>query len=254
MTVKVQDNERNGTCAIYGLGYFPLDFLEVTEDSGKIRIWDPVQLRFLALAPWQDFVDASDNAFPDGPTALAYVQEKVRNDAKFNNSQVGVADPVLPGENVGDIYVNLTTNAWFEWTGSSWLFKGSSASGEVLFPIWAEENSDASGSAGGFQYAFGNGANTIEGDGIVLPFDCELVAGSLSLAGTATVTVEIRESNAAGTSSTVAGLITTVNARHGYVNYTTPVLIEAGNAIGFRTQLGSTSSNRVSPTAWLRKV
>lgn len=115
------------------------------------------------------------------------------------------------------------------------------------FVIWAEENGDLGN--GAYEWAFGNGANTSSDSGVTLPFDCELIAASLTLAGAATCEVEIRRNtDPAGVS------VSTSANRTGYSTFAaSPVSFTAGDRVNFRTITGSTASNGGVVSAWFRR-
>lgn len=94
--------------------------------------------------------------------------------------------------------------------------------GYTRFTVWAEENSTLGNNA--LEWAFGNGANTPDSQGVVIPVDCQLYAGSLSLAsGTATVGIYqdgVRVADA---------------VNNGLTTFGTPINFVAGQTVGFRT-------------------
>ncbi len=122
--------------------------------------------------------------------------------------------------------------------------------GAGLIPIWAEENAPLATAT--FEWAFGNGADTLSGFGVVVHvptgFQCEVVAMSLSIgAGTATVEINLNGVNQ-GSAADV-----TVSAGTSVVNkLTTPLAIVDGDVLNFRTTTaaGGLASNQVC--AWLR--
>lgn len=115
-----------------------------------------------------------------------------------------------------------------------------------LFPVWAEENSSLQ--ANGTEWAFGNGANTPQDQGVVIPFDSNLVAAGLSLqAGTATVGIY---RNGTKVYDVVSGVIP---ERTNSV-LLTPVLFSAGDVVGFRTTTASGTASPNQVVAWFREV
>lgn len=114
-------------------------------------------------------------------------------------------------EIVGAIDTQLGSPAWQE-----------GANGYTRFTIWAEENSKLGNNS--LEWAFGNGANTPDTQGVVVPVNCELYAGSLSLAaGTATVGIY---QDGVRVADAVNGGLTT---------FVTPISFVAGQTVGFRT-------------------
>lgn len=114
--------------------------------------------------------------------------------------------------------------------------------GNGVFPIWAEENSTLQ--SGAVEWAFGNGANTPEDQGVVVAFDCELFAGGLSLrSGSATVGIYKNGTKVADIVSTGKNTAFTLPV---------PIQFQSGDVIGFRTTLavGTSSPNQI--TAWMR--
>ena len=109
------------------------------------------------------------------------------------------------------------------------------------FPIWAEENSSLGNNS--YEWAYGNGANTPQTGGIVIPVNCELFAISWATKGTgAEISIEINGTNVA-TSDT----ITTTS---GYRTFTA-IEINVGDRCNFKTLTGSGNQpNTVA--AWFR--
>lgn len=117
-----------------------------------------------------------------------------------------------------------------------------------IFPIWAEENSSLS--AGAVEWAFGNGADSPDDQGICLPFDCELFAVSAVLKqGSATI----------GTyqnGSKVHDLVVSAgaNPRRVYEQLDNPVQFLAGESVSFRTTAASGTDRPNTICAWFRKT
>lgn len=113
-----------------------------------------------------------------------------------------------------------------------------------LFNIWAEENSSLGTNA--TEWAFGNGANTPQSQGVVIPVSCELLFGTLNLRqGSATVGIykngtKVHDIVSVGT-STVSTLLT-------------PVSFASGDVLGFRTTLASGTNSPNVVCAWLREL
>lgn len=142
----------------------------------------------------------------------------------YDASQVD-NDSAIPGATVADALNTLGT-------------------GRAAFAIWAEEN--ASLSNGAYEWAFGNGDDTANGSGVVVPFDCFIFALGLdhNTAASATVAVDINGTNAA--------TITTSAERSAFAILGSPVAVSAGDVIGFQTITGpgSSAGNRI--VAYLR--
>lgn len=113
-----------------------------------------------------------------------------------------------------------------------------------LFNVWAEENSSLSSNT--LEWAFGNGANAPEDQWVVVPVDCELVFGTLSLkAGTATVWVYKNGSKVFDIVWTSKNNSSTVPA---------PVRFNAWDCVWFKTILASLTSTPNIVTAWFREI
>ena len=133
-------------------------------------------------------------------------------------------------------------------TGDQPIFKNgewqleSILNGFTVFPIWAEENGGIA--SGQSEWSYGNGA-TGAAIGIVLPFDCEVLAVTLN----------------AETSGTDASIDIVINgipqntssftAANGFNNITA-VPIVAGDRITFRTNTVNGTWSDVRVCAWLR--
>jgi len=122
---------------------------------------------------------------------------------------------------------------------------------ECWFPIWAEEN--AAISAGNYEWAFGNGANSAVNDGITLfvpsGWVCTLEAMSLCIgAGTGTVQAVINQvSQGANANVSVATGKTGTNSF-------APVSISSGDLFNFRTEAASGTASPCVVTAWFKMV
>ena len=122
-----------------------------------------------------------------------------------------------------------------------------------MFPVWAEEN--AALVTGGYEWAFGNGADSALDDGVTIyvpsGFTCTVVAMSLRLGTTPTaITVEL------GLNGVLQGSncdVTCTGVRSATNDSFTPVAISNGEYIVFRTTSvsGSTAGPNVV-TAWLK--
>ena len=137
-------------------------------------------------------------------------------------------------------------------TGSSWDDLAGRPALYSIFPIWAEESADVgTNTAGGSQWAFGNGNNSPRGTGVCVPFDCELFALTISMERAETVTVEA-EVNATSTGLSVSATA----AKSGVADFEgTPFAVSAGDVLGFRTlaPARAASSDGAVVTAWLRR-
>lgn len=112
------------------------------------------------------------------------------------------------------------------------------------FAIWAEENGALAANA--YEWAFGNGANTPNGMGVVLPFACELFAVGLSLLqGSASVRVQHDGTTVATIDSRADGNLLTLG---------TPVAAVAGDVVGFQTATATGTGTPNIVTAWYRET
>lgn len=121
-----------------------------------------------------------------------------------------------------------------------------------IFPVWAEENSTIQD--GTYEWAFGNGANTQTGSGVVIYIpprhEGHVVAMSLvtgSASGTSTVEAEIN-----GTLQGSACNVTLSSERSTVNDTFAPVPIATGDVLNFRTTTGGTSAPPCVVTAWIR--
>ncbi len=120
--------------------------------------------------------------------------------------------------------------------------------GPSIFPIWAEENSSLGANA--TEWAFGNGANTPQDQGVVIPVNCELFATAASLRqGTATIGIYLNSIKVAEVSDAdaVAG-----DVNRCYRTLSPTVVVPAGSVIGFRTVSASGTASPNQVMAWLR--
>ncbi len=117
-----------------------------------------------------------------------------------------------------------------------------------IFPIWAEENAVLAATT--YEWAFGDGAATPTGEGIVLPFRCSLIALSLSLSGAAArAKVEVERD---GTIESAYAIDLTAS-NQGFQEFFTPLQFSAGSVLNFRTltAAGTAATNVIC--AWMRK-
>lgn len=118
-----------------------------------------------------------------------------------------------------------------------------------IFAIWAEENANLGSSQ--WHWAYGNGATTPSKGGIILPFDCELIAMTCASGSSTFGSQQIQIVKNETPNS--AYKVTAVNGR-GNINFTTPLSFSGGDLMNFRTLVtgGGVKPNTV--TAWFRKV
>lgn len=118
------------------------------------------------------------------------------------------------------------------------------SAGRTVFAIWAEENSGLN--AGAYEWAYGNGDDTVAGSGIPVALDAVIFAVGLdhNTTGSATVAVEV--------DGVQVATVTTSSERNTINQLVSPVAVTAGQVVGFRTVsgTGSASGNRV--VAYLR--
>jgi hypothetical protein len=127
----------------------------------------------------------------------------------------------------------------------------STLSREYMVPIWAEEN--ATLDDGGYEWAFGNGANNPSNAGITIyvppKHECHIVA----MTGTT--------NNASGNSvieADINGVLqgalcnVTLSGRSGVNDSFAPVALSSGDRLTFRTTTAGTNSQPNTVTAWLR--
>jgi len=129
-----------------------------------------------------------------------------------------------------------------EWSTPS---GGSSVS---WFPIWAEENSTLVATT--YEWAYGNGANTPAGAGIVIPFACELHYMTLAINNASAVAeVQLVHNQTPNATYTVA----CATASTGTADYTaTPLSISAGDLVNFRTLSATTTTAPAQVCAWFK--
>ncbi len=123
---------------------------------------------------------------------------------------------------------------------------------EYMYPVWAEEN--AAIVANGYEWAFGNGANTPSDGGMTMyvpsGWTCTVIAMSLRIGG-GTATVQLVLNGASqGASCNVAIASGQSNTEDGF----TPVAIANNDYINFRTQAASGTSGPCVITAWVRML
>ncbi len=147
--------------------------------------------------------------------------------------------------------VDITTTApsngdLLSWDGSNFV-PTSTDNGYTIFNVFAEESSSLG--AGQTEWAFGNGDNTPNGHGIVIPVDCELFAMSIDHEGGVNTTVRIIK-NTDATLSTYQ--VTTAASESGYATFGTPLSFSAGDIANFTTISASSTGSSGRASAWFR--
>ncbi len=132
------------------------------------------------------------------------------------------------------------------WDGSNFVPQATD-NGYTIFNIFAEEN--AALGAGNYEWAYGNGSNTSNGDGIVIPIDCELFAMSLNHEGGANTVVRIVKNTDA---SLASYQVQTSGTENGYNTFGTPLSFSAGDIANFTTVSASASGTTARVSAWFR--
>lgn len=118
--------------------------------------------------------------------------------------------------------------------------------GFTVFPIWAEESADLANNT--LEWAFGNGNDTLIGQGIVMPISAELFAMSLSTEASEAEVLAMQ--NGVNTSATISTVGTGSN--NGFSLLTTPIQYNPGDYLNFRTVIGGGATNGGVVTAWFR--
>jgi hypothetical protein len=127
----------------------------------------------------------------------------------------------------------------------------STLSREYMVPIWAEEN--ATLNDGGYEWAFGNGANSPSNAGIAIyvppKHECHIVAmtgTTNSASGNSVIEADIN--------GVLQGALcnVTLSGRSGVNDSFTPVALSSGDRLSFRTTTAGTNSQPNTVTAWLR--
>jgi hypothetical protein len=113
-----------------------------------------------------------------------------------------------------------------------------------IFAIWAEENSTLGNNT--WEWAYGNGANTRAGSGIVMGLDATCFALGLSLGGAANATVEL-EVNGVLTGDQIV----LTSAQNG-VNTSISTNVSVGDVINFKTISASGTAAPCQVVAWFR--
>lgn len=150
----------------------------------------------------------------------------------------------------GQFYIGLTNGTVGRITDTSYV-NGivsnhlDSAYG-TIFAIWAEESGGLDANA--FEWAYGNGDDSQAGFGIVVPFDCELFAVGLTLFNGSGEVEVYQNGIATGATSGTASAGATINT------LATPIQVNAGDNINFRTLATTGATAGGKAIAWLRIV
>ena len=132
------------------------------------------------------------------------------------------------------------------WDGTNFVPQETD-NGYTIFSVWAEENADINN--GSTEWAYGNGDNTPNGHGIVIPVDCELWAMSLDHeGGVNTIVRAIKNSDA----SMAAYQVVTTGAEQGFNVFAMPLEFQAGDVINFETISRSNGGTSGRVSAWFR--
>jgi hypothetical protein len=116
----------------------------------------------------------------------------------------------------------------------------------AVFCVWAEENDWLSDNT--YEWSFGaNGPSEVT-SGLVIPINCECFAMSLNMTGTGKSARVRLNVNGSSSGLSVTGTSTT----NAYTTFETPVKINAGDLIGFYTEVGAGSGDSNRVTAWFR--
>ena len=135
---------------------------------------------------------------------------------------------------------------------------------KAVIGVWAEKNgslgknnnqertekNDGLGKNNNQEWAFGNGANTPQGQGVVVPFDCELFAGWLCL-GQGNAVVGIYRNGKSVFNVTSVGATSVQQVLN---TVPVPIPFSAGDVVGFRTVTASDTSGPNTVGAWFRET
>ena len=171
---------------------------------------------------------AIDDAVPTGIDTLWYQPSK------------GIFNLLVDGQ-----WINLSRNG----------LDGEDGTSSFIFPIWAEENSTLE-AALGYEWAFGNGANTPSNSGLMMSvppgYTCSCYAMSIKMANTTgSATIELMLNEVAQGSN--CNVVATANGGTvADVNGGTPLPIADGDIINFRTTSSSGTTAPSVVTAWFK--
>jgi hypothetical protein len=126
---------------------------------------------------------------------------------------------------------------------------------EFLVPIWAEQNASlntgSAASGTGWEFAYGNGADTDTNGGIFIyvptGYECHIVA--MGLSGQVSFTAEVRPVINGGTQAEGIPVSATIG---GFRELTTPIALTNGQRLGFVTISGTGTTGPHQVVAWLR--
>lgn len=132
------------------------------------------------------------------------------------------------------------------WDGTNFVPE-STDNGYTIFGVWAEEAQSLANNS--YEWSFGNGDNTPNGQGIVIPVDCELFAMSLNHEGGANTTVRIVK----GTNASLSDYqVSNTGVTNGYNTFASPLAFGAGDVVNFTTISVSAQGTSGRVTAWFR--
>lgn len=148
--------------------------------------------------------------------------------------------------------VDITTTApsngdLLSWDGSNFV-PSSTDNGYTVFNIFAEESSSLDAGAR-TEWSFGNGDETPNGHGIVIPVDCELFAMSLDHEGGVNTIVRIIQNTDA---SLATYQISNSGTEQSHVTFGTPLSFTAGDIANFTTISSSSTGTSGRVSAWFR--
>ena len=119
--------------------------------------------------------------------------------------------------------------------------------GYTIFNMWAEETGPLADNT--FEWAFGNGDNTPNGHGLVIPVDCELWAMSLDHEGGVNTIVRAVHNTDVSLSDYQ---VETSGTEQGFNVFPIPLRISAGDVVNFQTISSSVEGTSGRVTAWFR--
>ena len=156
----------------------------------------------------------------------------------------GETDLVLGnGESVMMVY-DHENSRWAVFNSSALASGGGTTT--HYYPLWAEENSSLGANA--HEWAFGNGANTPDGSGVVMPVAYEIVAMGLTTGSAGTCAVRAERTPAGSTTSAVfspGAQVSTSSSRDNLVSFAAGLRPTglAGDKVNFQTVTASGSGS-----------
>lgn len=113
------------------------------------------------------------------------------------------------------------------------------------FPVWSEESGGLG--SGHNEWSFGNGNDTPQGTGVIVPFDCKLISLTVSHEQNATTSVMVTVNG-----SDVGVYCDNNNSKTAFNNLSESnyIDISEGDVINFKTVTGSSASLGSIVTAW----